>query len=963
MKRWTRMAILCALISAVCHHSKVNAAISNGSYIAETSAINIVNHFPANMSVGISPETPLTVEFGGALNQSFYQNVSFNLFNGTEPVNGELFYNPAARQIMFKANQPLNQGQTYTAQVSYYDGLGRTSEKVWSFQTANLGETANNLPQNTFKAQNSSTAEQKDINKNLILTNASMGAGTITSDGALEVSFSEALDVKSLKSAPVQLFENNRPVGIDYRLSKDMKTLTVTPRKTLKTNTAYAVAIDKAIASASGKNLAKKTLIPFKVSDSVEPAVSQAELEERAIAKVATSQNSIKNAKNSFQNNIRSSQQNRDLGMESFQNAMQNGQQIQQQNYQNIQQNLAGSHQNFQQNAVNGMNTVQNSFQPGTQNAVQGNMYAMSQTIMPGYRSGVQNMQQGVMNSQQNMQMGAVNSMQNVQLNAVNSYQNPQQNAMNTFQVPQQSMINPANSFQTDIENPFASNTNVAVNPSMSNYSTSRLSVARAMNQQSQQQIPVVEQVQLTGLAPQNGAKVTNLAQPITIGFSDEIKAETLNEFTFRLEDDFGPVPAKIHYFKGNKQATLTPVGLLDSGKNYRVIVTQGVTDLQGRPIKSGINSMFATTSPASAPQVPVMTNSSMVAKATTPQYDARELESFDNPSTPDNRANLNQTFSNVAYKQPVQIPGNLQNSLNTSNAVNPFMAGADKTVRTSAKSEAMTASNFKVSSIYPGVNSDNIARKAKIAVHFSEPCDPKTVNNINISVFANQTRVDGKVIYDRRNNRAIFEPSRPLEAKTEHKVIVSDKILNKSGQPLSKRFSWSFNTTSDTRNHYVPTANRNTAEADSAFYIPLVDSKVKMTPGQQAALMAQSTVANTSTSSFTYVNSKHWSFKSMKHITSKGILNAYPFTFTDNVTRYEFASAINNALNNLKSMQNTNATKLRVADMIELEQLIVEYRSELKSYGVNTVWFENFLQQQGVNLGQIEAKVRQLNS
>lgn len=100
-----------------------------------------------------------------------------------------------------------------------------------------------------------------------------------------------------------------------------------------------------------------------------------------------------------------------------------------------------------------------------------------------------------------------------------------------------------------------------------------------------------------------------------------------------------------------------------------------------------------------------------------------------------------------------------------------------------------------------------------------------------------------------------------------------------------------------------------------------------------------------------------------MKHLSNKGILMAYPFTFNDNVTRYEFASAINNALNNLKNMQNANSKKLRVADMLELEQLIVEYRSELKSYGVNTAWFENFLQTQGVNLNQVEAKVRQLNS
>ena len=136
------------------------------------------------------------------------------------------------------------------------------------------------------------------------------------------------------------------------------------------------------------------------------------------------------------------------------------------------------------------------------------------------------------------------------------------------------------------------------------------------------------------------------------------------------------------------------------------------------------------------------------------------------------------------------------------------------------------------------------------------------------------------------------------------------------------------------------------------------------MTTAQNAAMAnMRSSATNTSTSSFSYVPSKHWAFKSMKHITNKGILYSYPFTFTDNVTRYEFASAINNALNNLKSMQNSNSTKLRVADMIELEQLVIEFRNELKSYGVNPGWFENFLQNQGVNLNQVETKVRQLNS
>ncbi len=84
---------------------------------------------------------------------------------------------------------------------------------------------------------------------------------------------------------------------------------------------------------------------------------------------------------------------------------------------------------------------------------------------------------------------------------------------------------------------------------------------------------------------------------------------------------------------------------------------------------------------------------------------------------------------------------------------------------------------------------------------------------------------------------------------------------------------------------------------------------------------------------------------------------------YTDSVTRYEFASAINIALNNLKEMQHSSKRpRLKIADMVELQQLIVEFRSELKSSVVNTSWFETFLQRQGVDLRKIESRVHQLN-
>ena len=225
-----------------------------------------------------------------------------------------------------------------------------------------------------------------------------MGIGTIRSDAPMEVSFSEALDVASLKSAPVQLFENNRPVGIDYRLSKDMKTITVSPRNALKANASYAITIDKTIASTSGKKLAKKTLIPFKLSDNAsESAVSQYELEERPAPKAAIA------------NNIN--------------NGLQQGQALYQQGQQNINQALNGYQQNANQNLAAMQQNANQALNGYQQNASQ-NYAAMQQNANQALNGYQQNINQNLAGMQQN----ANQALNGYQQNARQNYAAMQQN-------------------------------------------------------------------------------------------------------------------------------------------------------------------------------------------------------------------------------------------------------------------------------------------------------------------------------------------------------------------------------------------------------------------------------------------------------------------------------------------------------------------------------------------------------
>jgi len=753
-------------------------------------AVQVVKTVPADMASDVSATTPLTVEFGGALSQAFYQTINLNLFKNGQPVDGELFYNPSARQVMFKPKAGLQPGQMYTAQLSFGDGVSGTAEKMWNFRVSSSGsqrsagaQNAVNAPMQAAGAAAMSAPMGGAAAARLLITNANMSSGVINPQNPLEVSFSEALDITSLKDAPVKLMCNRETVGVDYRLSRDLKTLTLVPRQPLKSGNEYGIAISQTLAGSSGARLPKNTIIPFRIGGSGSGSVD-----------VVVPDNVLEEAPSD----------------------------------------------------------------------------AALPVAAPARRQG---------------------------------------------------LVNTA-SFDA---------------PAADAYGDVAMQAA----------IPL----KLVGMSPQSGAVVTNLSQPVTVAFNQEVRPETLNEFTFRVEDDFGPVPAKIQYLSGQKRAVLTPVGVLDANRSYRVIITQGVTDMTGRPLQNALAATFATTSPAAAPAMPEAFAAAPVrrapaaAKQAAPRraqpvmretiQESRELEGFDDEAAP--------AGNNAAMEADADW-----------SAPAPRKAARTAVPRKAAPREAL--STFKVTGILPAANAEQVARNAKIVIHFSEPAQQSTVNPINISVFGRQERVEGRVSYDGRQKRAVFIPAAPLDADTQYKVLISDKIKSQSGEQLVARYSWQFTTQNERQARRATLARPRAAEADSAFYIPLADGRAPMP--QSAAAARMTTSAGSAGTGFVYVPANHWVFKSLKRVISKGLLPGMPFYDASKVTRYEFASAVRSALDNLRSMSGQQKTKLRVGDLVELEQLIIAFRGELRSFSVDTAWFENFLSSQGVSIADVERRV-----
>ncbi len=788
MNRRFRMALFLAFLLAVTGFSPVSANIGQSYSQGGVGAIQVNKVFPPDMASEVAVTSPLTVEFGGPVTQEFYQGLNISLFRGGQPLDGELYYNPAARQVMFKPKAPLSEGETYTAQVTFPDGSGGNSDKVWTFRATGR---ASSTPPAVMTAGDSQQAAAPA--RKLSIQKASMGAGRIMAGNALEVTFSEPIDLGSLRDAPVKLNCGKDQIGIDYRLSKDMKTLTVIPRSGLKPGTEYGIMVGNSLSGTSGARLAKNTLIPFRINIPMNPVSEEVPL-----------------------------------------------------------------------------NVIEEAPEEPAQTRVAGR-------VANSGRSGAQT-----------------------------------------------------------LENPF--------DPMSGGAMPATLGMAQAAGSSG-------GNLKVVAMTPQNGASVTNLSQPITIAFNEEVRPETLNEFTFRVEDDFGPIPSRIKYFAGRKQAVLTPVGVLDLRRSYRVIITQGITDVHGRPLSRGMSTTFATGSPSAAPQIPDAFAASPRAPATTYRTqaarpapkaselkrDSRELEVLDDESS----MGMDSEEGMMEEAPPVSAP------------VSRSASG-----RKATRSRE-SLSTFKVAGILPAANSDRVPRNSKISIVFNEPANPSTVNNINISIFGHQTRVEGRVTYNSQACRAEFIPAEPLDADTQYKVLVSDKIKSAAGEPLVSRYTWEFNTSNERPR---PFALRSTMEADAAFDIPLADGRAPRGNSRREA-QAQPRGGTQQAPAFNFVANSHWTMKSLRSITQKGLLPNFPYSGESRVTRYEFANAVKAAIENVRAMKNNpSRPRLKLADLVELEYLVVEYRSELKSFGYDTSGFEKFLERQGVRMEEIRRRVISLN-
>jgi len=85
-----------------------------------------------------------------------------------------------------------------------------------------------------------------------------------------------------------------------------------------------------------------------------------------------------------------------------------------------------------------------------------------------------------------------------------------------------------------------------------------------------------------------------------------------------------------------------------------------------------------------------------------------------------------------------------------------------------------------------------------KIAMEFSEPLDPTTINASTIQISPNPeaeslSETSGSFSYDDSNNTVVYSPGSNLQFGTEYTVRVTSGVKDLAGLPLEPEYEWSF--------------------------------------------------------------------------------------------------------------------------------------------------------------------------
>lgn len=314
-----------------------------------------------------------------------------------------------------------------------------------------------------------------------------------------------------------------------------------------------------------------------------------------------------------------------------------------------------------------------------------------------------------------------------------------------------------------------------------------------------------------------------NPSLPITISFTSQMNDSTFStgqNGTLKLLDENGnDVNFTINYDETAMQLIITPAANLNYDSEYQIIVTNGISTVEGVHPAETVTLIFKTAKDTDKPAVLNCINSDADAPVVITFSESVDVSSINSQNINVSYENGTLITGNFSYTDDNKIVKFLHNKFTVGSNVKVVIKGVkdvngnecDEYEKIFTISASPDDESLMIISVSPLEDSQNNQLDCSVCINFTEPLDPSTVNGNTFQIKdESDKKVDGNIIFEDNNSTIKFIPEINLSYSSKYRVILTDEIADLSGNEISSKY-YEFETESEefvfTINQYLPNA------------------------------------------------------------------------------------------------------------------------------------------------------------
>lgn len=310
----------------------------------------------------------------------------------------------------------------------------------------------------------------------------------------------------------------------------------------------------------------------------------------------------------------------------------------------------------------------------------------------------------------------------------------------------------------------------------------------------------------VSSTSPGQAAKAVAINGKIAVIFSQEMAPATVTTETFTLMQGTTPVAGTVTY--GQRAAIFTPDNNLASNAVFTARVTQGITNLKGRPLETGYAWPFTTgatrdtTAPAVILTIPanaathIGTNKLIAAtfgEAMDPTTITTATYTVENGTTRVPGGVSYRSGETAIFLPATDLAPNTTFTVTLDSTIrdlagNPLSSDFVWTFTTGERQE--TTAPIPVATM-PVDDATDVSISTRVAAFFDERMSPSTMTTDRFTLKQGTTRISGVVTYADRV--ATFAPTHALAPHTTYTASIA--VMDLAGNALTTPLVWQFTT------------------------------------------------------------------------------------------------------------------------------------------------------------------------